>query len=77
MIPRRKPQSDGLPDLQRYLAVPLIDDGETIAVLGVANRESVYAEEDQRSLAALADGASRVLQREAHACADAALTAAH
>ena len=60
--PGRKPQSDGLPDLQRYLAVPLIDDGETIAVLGVANRESVYAEEDQRSLAALADGASRVLR---------------
>jgi PAS domain S-box-containing protein len=60
--PARKPQSDGLPDLQRYLAVPLIDEGETIAVVGVANRESVYAEEDQRMLAALAEGASRVLQ---------------
>jgi HD-GYP domain-containing protein (c-di-GMP phosphodiesterase class II) len=31
-------------------------------VLGVANRESVYAEEDQRGLAALAEGASRVLR---------------
>lgn len=64
----RKPQQDGLPDLQRYLAVPMVAEEETVAVLGVANREAGYAEEDQRTLAALSDGVWRVLQsKRAHA----------
>ena len=64
----RKPQQDGLPDLQRYLAVPMIAGDETVAVLGVANREAGYGEEDQRALLALADGVWRVLQsKRAHA----------
>ncbi|HKU16589.1 MAG TPA: HD domain-containing phosphohydrolase [Steroidobacteraceae bacterium] len=64
----RKPQQDGLPDLQRYLAVPMIADDETVAVLGVANREAGYGEDDQHALAVLADGVWRVLSsRRAHA----------
>jgi PAS domain S-box-containing protein len=64
----RKPQQDGLPDLQRYLAVPMISGDETVAVLGVANREAGYAEGDQRALSALADGVWRVLEsKRAHA----------
>ncbi len=64
----RKPQADGLPDVQRYLAVPIVSDDETVAVLGVANREASYSEEDQRALAALADGVWRVLQsKRSHA----------
>jgi PAS domain S-box-containing protein len=64
----RKPQQDGLPDLQRYLAVPMISGDETVAVLGVANREAGYGEDDQRALSALADGVWRVLQsKRAHA----------
>jgi PAS domain S-box-containing protein len=64
----RKPQQDGLPDLQRYLAVPMIAGDETVAVLGVANREAGYGEEDQRNLSALSDGVWRVLQaKRAHA----------
>jgi PAS domain S-box-containing protein len=64
----RKPQQDGLPDLQRYLAVPMISGDETVAVLGVANREAGYGEEDQRALSALADGVWRVLEsKRAHA----------
>jgi PAS domain S-box-containing protein len=64
----RKPQQDGLPDLQRFLAVPMVADDETVAVLGVANREASYGEDDQRGLLELADGAWRVLQsRRAHA----------
>jgi PAS domain S-box-containing protein len=64
----RKPQQDGLPDLQRYLAVPMIAGDETVAVLGVANREAGYGEEDQRALSALADGVWRVLEsKRAHA----------
>jgi response regulator RpfG family c-di-GMP phosphodiesterase len=66
--PAAKPQHDGLPDLQRYLAVPMLCDGETVAVLGVANREAGYDEQDQQQLAALADGVWRVLNaRRTHA----------
>lgn len=64
----RKPQNDGLPDLTRFLAVPVLSGDEVVAVLGVGNREANYAEEDQRSLAALADGVWRVLHsKRAHA----------
>jgi PAS domain S-box-containing protein len=64
----RKPQQDGLPDLQRYLAVPMVADDDTVAVLGVANREGGYGEEDQRTLSSMADGVWRVLQsKRAHA----------
>ncbi len=63
-----KPQPEGLPDIQRYLAVPMIAEDETVAVLGVANRDAGYDEEDQRALVALADGVWRVLQaKRAHA----------
>ena len=63
-----KPQPDGLPDLQRYVAVPMIADDETVAVLGVANRDAGYGEADQRALASLSDGVWRVLQaKRAHA----------
>jgi PAS domain S-box-containing protein/putative nucleotidyltransferase with HDIG domain len=64
----RKPQQDGLPDLQRYLAVPMIENDETVAILGVANRDGSYIADDQRALTALADGVWRVLHaRRAHA----------
>lgn len=64
----RKPQSDGLPDVTRYVAVPMLSGDEVIAVLGVGNRDAVYNEEDQRALAALADGVWRVLHtKRAHA----------
>ena len=63
-----KPQPDGLPDLQRYLAVPMVSGDETVAVLGVANRDAGYGEDDQRALASLAEGVWRVLQsKRAHA----------
>lgn len=64
----RKPQQDGLPDLQRYLAVPMVADDQTVAVLGVANREAGYGEDDQRALLELSDGVWRVLHsKRAHA----------
>lgn len=64
----RKPQNDGLPDLTRFLAVPMLSGDEVIAVLGVGNRDANYTEEDQRTLAALADGVCRVLHsKRAHA----------
>lgn len=64
----RKPQSDGLPDLTRFVAVPLLSGDEVIGVLGVGNRDANYTEEDQRTLAALAAGVWRVLHsKRAHA----------
>lgn len=57
----RKPQADGLPDLTRYLAVPMLSGDDVVAVLGVGNRDASYNDEDQRVLAALADGVWRVL----------------
>jgi PAS domain S-box-containing protein/putative nucleotidyltransferase with HDIG domain len=63
-----KPQTDGLPDLQRYLAVPMVADDQTVAILGVANRDAGYGEEDQRILGAMAEGIWRVLHaKRAHA----------
>jgi PAS domain S-box-containing protein len=63
-----KPQADGLPDLTRYLAVPMLSGDEAVAVLGVGNREAGYSEEDQRVLALLADGVWRVLHsKRSHA----------
>jgi putative nucleotidyltransferase with HDIG domain len=63
-----KPQTDGLPDLQRYLAVPMLADEQTVAILGVANRDAGYGEDDQRVLSAMAEGVWRVLQaKRSHA----------
>jgi HD-GYP domain-containing protein (c-di-GMP phosphodiesterase class II) len=46
----------------------MIADDETVAVLGVANRDAGYGEADQRALASLSDGVWRVLQaKRAHA----------
>jgi response regulator RpfG family c-di-GMP phosphodiesterase len=57
-----RPQGDGLPELHRYVAVPLLEGEAAVAVLGAANRELAYDEEDQHALLALAEGAQRVLQ---------------
>lgn len=66
--PSRKPQVDGLPDLTRYLAVPMLSGDEVVAVLGVGNRDASYNDEDQRTLVALADGVWRVLHsKRSHA----------
>jgi PAS domain S-box-containing protein len=63
-----KQTGDGLPDLQRYLAAPMVHHDETIAVLGVANRPAGYSGEDLQLLAALAQGVQHVLsEKRAHA----------
>jgi PAS domain S-box-containing protein len=64
----RKPQIDGLPDLMRYVSVPILFGDSVFAVLGVGNRDSNYGEEDQRLLAMLGDGTGRVLHwKRSHA----------
>jgi PAS domain S-box-containing protein len=59
---------DGLPEVERYLAAPMVRDDETIAVLGVANRPAGYSGEDLTLLATLAQGVQHVLsEKRAHA----------
>jgi PAS domain S-box-containing protein len=64
----RKPQIDGLPDLMRYVAVPILFGDGVFAILGVGNRDTNYGEDDQRLLAMLGDGTGRVLHwKRSHA----------
>jgi PAS domain S-box-containing protein len=62
------PLLDGLPPLQRYCAVPLVIEDQTVAVLGVANRDDGgYVDLDQRILLTLVDSIWRVLHaKRAH-----------
>ena len=63
-----KTQIEGLPDLGRYLAVPVRTDEQTAAVLGVGNRDADYDSLDQQALLSMAEGAWRVLQsKRSHA----------
>jgi PAS domain S-box-containing protein len=63
----RKQQLPGLPELQRYIGVPMIAGDEVVGLLGVANREGAYGDGDQRALVYLADGIARVLHaRRSH-----------
>ncbi len=55
-------QQDGLPDLGGQLAVPALVDGEVVAVLGVANIDAGYGEEEQKTLIALADAVMCAMQ---------------
>lgn len=57
----RKSLGDGLPELQRYLAIPMVADDQTIAILGIANRDAAYADEDQAILSTIAESAARIL----------------
>ncbi|HSN70105.1 MAG TPA: HD domain-containing phosphohydrolase, partial [Steroidobacteraceae bacterium] len=48
--PTPHPQGDGQPDLERIVAVPLLEGDAVLAVLGVANRLGDYAEEQVAGL---------------------------
>jgi PAS domain S-box-containing protein/putative nucleotidyltransferase with HDIG domain len=59
---------EGLPDIGRYLAVPVRTDEQAAAVLGVGNRDADYDALDQQALLSMAEGAWRVLQsKRSHA----------
>ncbi len=58
----KKTQVEGLPDIARYLAVPVRTEEQTAAVLGVGNRDADYDAFDQQALLSMAEGAWRVLQ---------------
>jgi len=57
---RRLP--DGHPPVRRFMAVPMLENGRVVAVLGVANKQAPYDENDTRQLQLFLAGLWRVLQ---------------
>ena len=66
--PANHPDSIGLPfghpPLQSFLGVPLKDDGKTIGIIAVANREGGYSEADLEALEALAPAIVEAFMRK-------------
>jgi putative nucleotidyltransferase with HDIG domain len=60
----------GLPEghspLTRHLAVPVLDHGRPVMVLGVGNKREAYDEEDVNRVRLLAESAWGLLRRKAH-----------
>ncbi|MGE5473172.1 MAG: PAS domain S-box protein [Ignavibacteriales bacterium] len=76
--PQSHPNSIGLPEghppLTSFLGVPLVQDGKTIGVIAVANREGGYSYEQQEDLEVIAPAVMQALQRKK---AEEALKEAH
>ena len=66
--PQSHPESIGLPHghppIESFLGVPLIQDGEIMGVIAVANREGGYTYEQQEDLEAIALSVTQALQRK-------------
>ena len=66
--PQAHPDSIGLPNghppLRSFLGVPLVQDGETVGLIAVANREGGYSCEQQEDLEAIASAVIQALQRK-------------
>ncbi|AKB64330.1 PAS domain S-box protein [Methanosarcina mazei] len=54
----------GHPPLTSFLGVPLVQDGKTIGLIAVANREGGYSSEQQEDLEAIAPAVVQALQRK-------------
>ncbi|KUK53129.1 MAG: Signal transduction histidine kinase, nitrogen specific, NtrB [Desulfotomaculum sp. 46_296] len=54
----------GHPPLKAFLGTPLIHNGKTIGMIGLANREGGYREEDVETLEALANAIVQVITRK-------------
>uniref|UniRef100_UPI000AF28150 PAS domain S-box protein n=1 Tax=Methanosarcina horonobensis TaxID=418008 RepID=UPI000AF28150 len=66
--PQSHPDSIGIPDghppITSFLGVPLMQDGNTIGLIAVANREDGYSSEQQEDLKAIAPAVVQALQRK-------------
>jgi PAS domain S-box-containing protein len=66
--PQSHPDSIGLPpghpSISSFLGVPLVQDGETVGILAVANREDGYSFEQQEDLEAIALAVTQALKRK-------------
>lgn len=50
--------------VQRHMHIPVIDEGQTVIVAGVGNKEEPYTEQDERQLTLLMDGLWKILRRK-------------
>ena len=66
--PQSHPDSVGVPpghpSLTSFLGVPLVQDGKTVGLIAVANRENGYSCEQLEDLEAIAPAVTQVLQRK-------------
>jgi PAS domain S-box-containing protein len=66
--PLSHPDSIGLPDghppITSFLGVPLVQEGKTIGLIAVANREGGYSYEQQKDLEAIAPAVTQAFQRK-------------
>lgn len=58
----KKGSLDGLPDIERCIAIPLRDGDETTALFVVANRANAYSEADKQELQLFADGLWKIVK---------------
>ena len=56
--------SPGHLSLTSFLGVPLIEEGEVVGMLAVANREGDYSFEQQEDLESIAPAVTQVLKRK-------------
>lgn len=54
----------GLPEIKRVICTPIIRDGETVAIFGVANKAAGYEEDDLKQLRRLAEHAWDAFERK-------------
>jgi putative nucleotidyltransferase with HDIG domain len=62
----RRGLPDGHPPLSRHLAVPVLEQGRPVMVLGVGNKQAAYDDEDIDRVRLLAESAWGLLRRKAH-----------
>ena len=62
-LPQEKGLPEGHPDLARFLAVPILREGEVVAVVGVGNKRTEYTEKDVDAVANLSDITWQILEK--------------
>ncbi|HNX18006.1 MAG TPA: PAS domain S-box protein [Methanoregula sp.] len=62
--PKKKGIPQGHPEIVRHMNVPLIDEGHIIFVMGVANKEEEYTDEDNQALLLLMEGLWQVIKKK-------------
>lgn len=62
-MPGDLPPPPGIPPVDRELLVPILEGGRPVAIMGVANRETPYGDDDADRLSLVADNAWLIIRR--------------
>jgi signal transduction histidine kinase/CheY-like chemotaxis protein len=62
-LPHRKGMPEGHAEVRRELVVPVLRDGQIVAILGVGNKPTPYSERDAETVAYLADVTWSIVER--------------